>query len=356
MRINLGTKYNMKLIFVLTITLLTAASFFFSFRKYPAGWYYVSETDLKPPVSEIVPGQETAGPVKETSTNKGFHETRKPWPLKKNFSEDSKPVISKIATLTPQRVPLEINLVQYIHMLTDRHLREESGSEFDTQFLAREKEVLFVLGKNLNHSLVKTVHIIAEDKTMVERYLKSQSLNNWDKIVVHHNGKPCTYRDVFKYISDHLQDKTVMFANEDIYLGEGFERVDPVMMRDSKIMYVPTRHNSPAFGHCQDKLKQSNCSKKYIGLQSYDSYLFHLKEPVNDKVLREIDFATNAYGIENRCVWAFKTFMNFCILNPCTVLQTFHIHCSGLHGANRTRVNVGGKSAGGKFTTKLNCH
>ena len=201
-----------------------------------------------------------------------------------------------------------------------------------------------------------TVHIIAEDKTMVERYLKSQRLNNWDKIVVHHNSKPCTYRDVFKYISDYLQNKTVMFANEDIYLGKGFERVDPVMMRDSKIMYVPLRHNSPAFGRCQDKQKQSNCSQKYIGFKSYDSYLFHLKEPVNDAVLREIDFATNAYGLENRCVWAFKTFMHFCILNPCTVLQTFHIHCSGLHGANRICVDVGGKSAGGQVTTKLSCH
>ena len=216
-------------------------------------------------VSEIIPAQETAGSVKHTS--KEFHETRKPWSLidKKNVSEDSKPVISEIATvtLTPQRVPVEINLVQYIHMLTDRHLREESGSEFDAQFLAREKEVLFVLGKNLNHSLVKTVHIIAEDKTMVERYLISKRLNNWDKIVVHHNGKPCTYRDVFEYISDYLQNKTVMFANEDIYLGEGFKKVDPVMMRDSKIMYISTRHNSPAFGHCQDKLKQSNCSQTY---------------------------------------------------------------------------------------------
>ena len=253
-------------------------------------------------------------------------------------------------------MPLEIHLVQYIHMLTDRHFREENGIEYDAKFLAREKEVLFVLGKNLNHSLVKTVHIIVEDKTMVERYLKSQKLNNLEKIIVYHNGKPCTYRDVFKYISDYLQDKTVMFANEDIYLGQGFEKVDPVMMRDSKIMYVPTRHNSPAFGHCQYKLNQSDCSEEYIGTQSYDSFLFHLKESVNDTVLGEIDFPTNAFGIENRCVWAFKTFMHFCILNPCTVLQTFHIHCSGLHGANRTRVNVDGKSEAGEVTTNLTCH
>ena len=88
-------------------------------------------------------------------------------------------------------IPLEIHLVQYIHMLTDRHFREENGIEYDAKFLAREKEVLFVLGKNLNHSLVKTVHIIAEDKTLVERYLKSQKLNNWEKILVYHNGKPC---------------------------------------------------------------------------------------------------------------------------------------------------------------------
>ena len=253
-------------------------------------------------------------------------------------------------------MPMEIHLVQYIHMITVRYLREENGSEFDAKFLSREKEVLFVLGKNLNHSLVKTVHIIAEDKTMAERYLQSQRLNNWDKIIVYHNGKPCTYRDVFKYISDYLQNKTVMFANEDIYVGQGFEKVDPVMMRDSKIMYVPTRYNSPAFGHCQDKQNQSSCSPAYIGLQSYDSYLFHLNEPVDGAVLREIDFPTNAYGIENRCVWAFKTFMHFCILNPCSVLQTFHIHCSGLHGANRTRVNVGGKTAAGEVTTNLTCH
>ena len=36
-----------------------------------------------------------------------------------------------------------------------------------------------------------------------------------------------------------------MFANGDIYLGEGFDRINVTGMSEQKIMYALTRHNSP---------------------------------------------------------------------------------------------------------------
>ena len=256
--------------------------------------------------------------------------------------------------------PIEINLVTYMHILTaHRNLTDAEkrlGSKFHAMALKRKAEVYLVVQKNLNHPLVKSFHVLVENKSVAEEAIRKQALQNADKIVIHENGRPATYKDIFRYISDNFVNKTAMFVCEDVYLGKGYEKINPRTMRDSKIMYALTRHDSPEWRHCQRAFKQSTCDTRYGG--SHDAYMVHLKEPIIEAVLKEVDYETFRWRIEGRIIWAFKTLMKFCVLDPCQILELFHLHCSGLHASAAERSNTdldGRKSVWLGYSNRLTC-
>ena len=93
---------------------------------------------------------------------------------------------------------------------------------------------------------------------------------------------------------------------------------------------------------------------------SHDSFLLHLTEPLPAEALGEMEFMLSDLGSENVVLWIFQTMLKFCSLNPCRILETFHLHCSHLRGNyKRPRVNVkdGDKWHNGMapFTEKLLC-
>ena len=243
---------------------------------------------------------------------------------------------------------LQINLVTFYHSITvftrvDNH----SVNSFEASFLQRVSEELFVLQKNLDHPLIAKVHILAEDEDrLVDFFMKNKI--NLQKIVVHSNGKVATMRDIFQYISENLVNKTAIFANGDIYLGDGFDRVNTTIMRDQRIMYALTRHHAPE-RNCSEEFM---CNKPYVG--SHDTFMIHLTEPIPHTFLEELEYEMSFWGSENRLMWLFRDKMDFCVLNPCNILQTFHYHCSGFRN-NRTRVNLNEKSALAAPTEDMTC-
>ena len=306
--------------------------------------------------------------VKEEFVNLSFHnedfqskpvsgETRHPL-QKESVSSSTASASSTTKSLSPTTnssptttvavlpsIPMEINLVIYMHSVTaatDFHQRNV------TRFFEREKEILLVLQRNLQHPLIKRIHLLAENSTLAKNYFKGKNLSNFEKLVIYHNNRSASYRDVIQYISNNLLNQTVVFTNEDIYLGDGFDKVNVANMRNQKILYTLTRYNAPE-GKCNDSYV---CGKRYIG--SHDTFLMHLSKKVPEAALKELEYQMGNWGSENRLMWAFQKYLNFCLLNPCTILKTYHMHCSGLRYKGRNRVN-GGKSAVTGFTTRLTC-
>ena len=158
-------------------------------------------------------------------------------------------------------------------------------------------------------------------------------------------------RDIFQYISESLVNKTTIFANGDIYLGDGFDRVNTTQMRDQRIMYGLTRHHAPE-GNCSEDEFEVSCNHKYIG--SHDTFMIHLKEPIPHAFLKELEYEMSFWGSENRLMWVFRDKMDFCILNPCNILKTFHYHCSGFR-TSHTRVNLNEKNALAAPTDNMIC-
>ena len=242
---------------------------------------------------------------------------------------------------------MEINLVIYMHSVT---VAEDIHQRNVTRFFEREKEILLVLQRNLQHPLIKRIHLLSENSTLARNYFKGKNLSNFEKLVIYHNNRSASYRDVIQYISNNLLNQTVVFTNEDIYLGDGFDKVNVANMRKQKILYSLTRYKAPEEWY--DNTTYNGCGKSYVG--SHDTFLMHLTKKVPEAALKELEYQMGNWGSENRLMWTFQKYMNFCLLNPCTILKTYHKHCSRLRYEGRTQVN-GGKSAFTGFTTRLTC-
>ena len=221
------------------------------------------------------------------------------------------------------------------------------------RLLEREKEYVTVLQRNLNHDLVHHVHVLTTDAEETWQRLKKYEMPNQYKLIVSKLKSVDLMRDIFDYISLNLVGKDVMFLNADIYLGSGFDRVDPVAMRRQKIMYTLTRHvaeeescGNRAHGYCQGR---------YSG--SHDSFLFHLHEPIPESALKQLNYKLASLGMENVLIWVFQRKLNYCTLNPCTILVVFHLHCSEVRNhQNNPRANHGGNTGMSPFTEKLVCN
>ena len=229
---------------------------------------------------------------------------------------------------------LKMEMVTLLHMVYP-------GTS-DKILLRRVKEYVTALQSNLNHDHVKRIHVLTENTRTLEERLSKHQLTNRSKLLIVERKSTKQLRDVYEYISESLIGVDVIHLNGDIYLGGGFDRVDPVVMRKNKIMYALTRQVK----------REESCGQKYgqkdwcheWKYSSHDTFLFHLTEPIPEAALQYLNFTPGCLGMENVLMWMFKTKLGYCLLNPCTILETFHLHCSNLRNK---RIKVSTKSTFG---------
>ena len=90
---------------------------------------------------------------------------------------------------------------------------------------------------------------------------------------------------------------------------------------------------------------------------SHDAFLFHLTEPFPESALEELDFLYPSLGMDNVIIWMFETRLNYSVLNPCSILKEFHLHCTALRNYNKTeRVNNDVNTGLSPFTEELFCN
>ena len=239
----------------------------------------------------------------------------------------------------------KLHFVTYHHSITLASQKEASSKVYD-----RRMEEMYVLRKNLQHPLVTNMHVITANKTLFDEAIKEEMVDD-KKVIIHDNGRPPTMKEVFldQYICGHLLNKIVVVSNGDIYLGSGFDRLNHTIMTEQRIMYTLTRHHAPE-SNCTEG--GALCSLPYLG--SHDTFVFILNDPIPSEVLDELDYQIGSPGSENRLMWVFKTKLNYCLLNPCIVLKTYHYHCSGVRTSHE-RINTNGKSALSYPSEKLIC-
>ena len=262
--------------------------------------------------------------------------------------EPRQPSQSSITAVTSETTTVKPASLLSMHLVTVM-FRSTSN---EAKLYLRQKEHATVLQRNLNHSLITSVHIITASRKEMEEYLHGLDLPNRHKVVVAESKQWDTMRGVFQYISDNLADKDVLYANGDIYLGNGFEKVDANVLSERNIFYALSR-----LGKQEEACKMEDyCGGdvQYIG--AHDAFLFHLNEPLPEEALKELEFKIWDYGAENILIGVFNKLLHYCTLNPCKVLECYHLHCSAARRNDRVRVNTNSKFNGlSPFTTKLTC-
>ena len=221
------------------------------------------------------------------------------------------------------------------------------------KLIKREQEYRTVMQRNLNHPQVSRLHVLTTDPQETLRHFNN--FTNQEKMIVAKVKSIDWTRHLFEYISLHLIGKDAMFANGDIYLGDGFNLVDPEVMSHQNIMYALTRQI--AYNErCKYKhLYNTDLCREHKYTRSHDTFLFRLKKPLTEDFLENLEFTPGSLGMENIIIWLFKVKLNYCVLNPCRILQTFHLHCSGLRSP-RKRVDDPNRTGASPFTDKLACN
>ena len=238
-----------------------------------------------------------------------------------------------------------------IHLVTVPFLNYKAPRE---KLQERMLEYKHVLQLNLAHPLVQCVHLLTENFT--ETLEVFREVSNKSRMLISELNDTDLARRPWEYISSNLVGEDVMFINADIYLGNGFELVKPATMDEKKIMYALTRMYAP-----QDRCRDENGD--LLPLQFYcpghensqDSFLFRLHKPLTDRFYFSLNFDLVSLGMEYVVMEFFSDKLGYCVLNPCTILETFHYHCSNLRNKeNKPRVSSY-KYVLGHSTTKLDC-
>ena len=238
---------------------------------------------------------------------------------------------SKVTQVSEQEVrkietPGRNERLLYIHMVIIPYLDYIYDSS-EEAVMERLEDYKLSLRKNLAHPLVERIHLLTTNYTETVEGFKEFMQS--DKLLVAQVKSVDVLRDPWEYISNNLVGKDVMFSNADIYLGKGFEKVDA---RKRNIMYALSRHLAPEY----HKLCNRKSTAFFIGDKcatyhgSHDIFLFHLDRPLTEKFFEKLNFNTVVLGLESRLIWLFTNVLNYCVTNPCSILEIFHYHCSDL--------------------------
>ena len=231
-----------------------------------------------------------------------------------------------------------VNLLRQTHHIYGKRQATDDEEE------ARRAEIVSSIQGNLNHPYVKAMHIFVEFyQSMV--YLNGLNLKNSEKLVIQWTNKTITVEKTLKYIHKCLQGHIVALMNQDIRLGEGFDKVHPSTLIDNKLMYALTRY--PAYeSYCFHTWHNAYCHLKY-NIGSLDAYIFHVKEFSQEPLKLLSNVGKHNYGMENLLVWVFEKKLGYKVTNPCLVLQVHHEHCVPIRKLVRTRVNLKHSSSPG---------
>ncbi len=239
-----------------------------------------------------------------------------------------------------------IHLITNYPLMTEKPWNENQTERNESILWQRQEDVEETLQRNLDHPLIAAVHLLI-NQPLAEQRLHKINFHNKDKIVVHHIKALPRYRDFFQYASDRLQNEVVVVMNMDVYLGEGFEKLNKTYLVKQNVAYALTR-NGRQEQRCNMHGKRGYCETGYIG--SHDAFIFVLTQRLEEPVLSEFDYEMHVFGGENVLLWVLRNRMKKKLLNPCRYLKIYHNHCVNIHSSTRKRINRKGKSVSVPFS------
>ena len=214
-------------------------------------------------------------------------------------------------------------------------------------------EILSTLQANLNHISIGTVVVLVESRGTAD-WLSKLDFDNSHKLLIQNNNAELTMPSVFDFATRCFQGHTIVIANQDVILGDGWHNLDHSYLRQRKQIYALTRHDSSLNPTCSGNAKIGICDVNY-GF-SHDAFVIHVTEYIPKMTFEPYhDQIYSVRGIENFVIWALRHRLNYVITNPCSLLQMHHEHCVPIRN-RRGRYKVVGNVhvwEGANFTKSL---
>lgn len=208
----------------------------------------------------------------------------------------------------------------------------------------REQEYVDCLRQTLRRVGVAKIYLLSDQPNYLRLRLTQDFNINATKIQFEKSNTNPTYRDLFQFASDNLQNKLAFIVNSDNFLGEGFDRINMTFWRMApNVTYALTRHALPNAPPGCKMGPRGYCDHKDSYYDSHDGFLFYINRPFPEVFLKELSFPSHACGSENVVIWTFQKKLNFKVANPCRRLDLYHNHCTELRAPDkvRTKVNKG---------------
>ena len=246
-------------------------------------------------------------------------------------------------------------ITSFIDFVRSKVYRQTIGGIIynDDVIEARQMEILDVLQDNLLHPVVERVHMLVWERGTAE-YIRSLPLKNSEKLTLRITGKDVGLKEQLLYASECLTDRIIAISNQDNKIGKGWNNTEyHKILRDNDIMYALTRH-SPIETNCTWLNDIGTCDDGEVHISTHDTFVLRARK-WNAQVFDEISSITpDMLGMENLFMWFFQKKLKYRVLNPCKTLYVYHHHCVPIRGANRPRVNTGGRSVFIDFSDRLN--
>ena len=255
--------------------------------------------------------------------------------LPKNINHASATIVDTYHVSSEDIKESEMHLITNYPLMTETPWIEGQTETEKSRLGERQLEIEEVLQRNLNNTLVTTVHLLVNQPSAEQR-LRELSFHNKHKIIVRRIETLPKYKDFFVYVNEKLLNRLVVMLNMDIYIGEGFELLNKTFFVKSNISYALTRHHLRHERRCDMSGRFGSCRPGFGA--SLDAYIFVLTRRVNESVLSELDYDSNVIRAENRLVWVLRHRLNKKLLNPCQILRTYHSHCINIHGRSRPKL------------------
>lgn len=215
----------------------------------------------------------------------------------------------------------------------------------------RQHEIETTLQINLNSKHIAAVHVLYFHPA-VQTYLMKLKLQNSKKLILHLTRRDPSVGVNLDYIQKYLQNKYVILAHMDNFLGEGWEDIDMTKFRTQHMMYALTRHSVTEEYPCNAALGAS-CNPGAMYLGSHDMFVFFVDRKFSRKLLKDLDIVPSSSGMENVFIWYFRTELGFKVINPCIHVKIYHNHCLPIREKGRKRYNMKGKNGLAPFTNNL---
>jgi hypothetical protein len=180
--------------------------------------------------------------------------------------------------------------------------------------LDRQKEIEYVLNKNVNNPYINNIYLLNE-KIYTNQELGISS----NKIIQINIGTRLKFSDVFIFINNNNIKGYNILLNSDIFFDDSINNLLYSDLHNTRKMCSLLRY--------EFNIQDINKSKLFTGCLScsQDTWIIHSNNKLTEIEIANLDFEFGKPGCDNALIYLFNKF-NFEIINDPLSIKTYHYH------------------------------